>query len=427
MSPSSTEPSHSPVSDDTLGELQGFVVPEVVPLDSPSVPIPPVIDTERALHRAADELAGASGPVAVDTERAQGIRYGRRAFLVQLKRDNKIYLIDPEAFKDLRIINDALADAEWVIHAAIQDFPSLDMLGMRPKHLFDTELGARLAGMERVNLGAVVEELLGYRLAKKHSKEDWSTRPLPKNWLNYASLDVDVLIDLRDAVEELLDSQGKLGIAREEFAHLCLMPAFDEQQYRAERWRKTKGRNELRSVRQLTALRNLWFERDKLAQKKDIDSKRLLSDAALVAAAKTMPHTVPGILEIPGFQTRLLKREAPRWVRAITDAARDHDPVPYSTPSSAPPPLKAWETKRPESLAIFTEVREVINALSERLDIPAQNIINTEYARRLCWEPPEPYSQDALAAALYECGARQWQVQLLAPQMHQIFVAHLEK
>ena len=403
MSPSSTEPSHSPVSDDTLGELRGFVVPEVVPLDSPSVPIPPVIDTERALHRAADELAGASGPVAVDTERAQGIRYG------------------------IRIINDALADAEWVIHAAIQDFPSLDMLGMRPKHLFDTELGARLAGMERVNLGAVVEELLGYRLAKKHSKEDWSTRPLPKNWLNYASLDVDVLIDLRDAVEELLDSQGKLGIAREEFAHLCLMPAFDEQQYRAERWRKTKGRNELRSVRQLTALRNLWFERDKLAQKKDIDSKRLLSDAALVAAAKTMPHTVPGILEIPGFQTRLLKREAPRWVRAITDAARDHDPVPYSTPSSAPPPLKAWETKRPESLAIFTEVREVINALSERLDIPAQNIINTEYARRLCWEPPEPYSQDALAAALYECGARRWQVQLLAPQMHQIFVAHLEK
>ena len=427
MSPSSTEPSHSPVSDDTLGELRGFVVPAVVPLDSPSVPIPPVIDTERALHRAADELAGASGPVAVDTERAQGIRYGRRAFLVQLKRDNKIYLIDPEAFKDLRIINDALADAEWVIHAAIQDFPSLDMLGMRPKHLFDTELGARLAGMERVNLGAVVEELLGYRLAKKHSKEDWSTRPLPKNWLSYASLDVDVLIDLRDAVEELLDSQGKLGIAREEFEHLCLMPAFDEQQYRAERWRKTKGRNELRSVRQLTALRNLWFERDKLAQKKDIDSKRLLSDAALVAAAKTMPHTVPGILEIPGFQTRLLKREAPRWVRAITDAARDHDLVPYSTPSSAPPPLKAWETKRPESLAIFTEVREVINALSKRLGIPAQNIINTEYARRLCWEPPEPYSQDALAAALYEYGARQWQVQLLAPQMHQIFVAHLKK
>ena len=129
-------------------------------------------------------------------------------FLVQLKREDQLYLIDPEAFKDLRIINDALADAEWVIHAAIQDFPSLDMLGMRPNRLFDTELGARLAGLERVNLGATVEELLGYKLAKKHSKEDWSRRPLPESWLNYALLDVDVLIDLRDAMEDLLRQHG---------------------------------------------------------------------------------------------------------------------------------------------------------------------------------------------------------------------------
>ena len=42
---------------------------------------------------------------------------------------------------------------------------------MRPRLLFDTELGARLAGLERVNLGAVVEELLGYKLEKKHPKK----------------------------------------------------------------------------------------------------------------------------------------------------------------------------------------------------------------------------------------------------------------
>ena len=175
--------------------LNGIEVPDVVPLEAPSAPIPTLINTESGLRRAAEQLAAASGPVAVDTERAQGIRYGSRAFLVQLKREDQLYLIDPEAFKDLRIINDALADAEWVIHAAIQDFPSLDMLGMRPNRLFDTELGARLAGLERVNLGATVEELLGYKLAKKHSKEDWSRRPLPESWLNYALLDVDVLID----------------------------------------------------------------------------------------------------------------------------------------------------------------------------------------------------------------------------------------
>lgn len=426
MSSSSTEPPHpagSPAARSGLPE--SIVVPDVVPLNVPSVPIPPVINTDRALRRAAAELAAASGPVAIDTERAQGIRYGRRAFLVQLKREDKIYLIDPEAFTDLRIINEALAEAEWVIHAATQDFPSLDLLGIRPARLFDTELGARLAGMERVNLGAVVEELLGYRLAKKHSKENWSTRPLPQNWLIYASLDVDVLLDLRDAVEELLQQQGKLEFAHQEFAHLCLMPAFNEDEYKKERWRKTKGRSELRSQHQLTALRNLWLERDRLAQKKDIDSKLLLPDSALIAAAKTMPRTVPAVLQIPGFQTRLLRRQAPRWVRAIAAASRDTNPVPYSLPSTAPPPLKAWETKRPQCLAVLTEVRDAISGHSERLNIPVQNLINPDYVRRICWEPPAPYSQDALVDALRACGARPWQVQLIAPDMHRIFLRHL--
>lgn len=427
MSPASysqAQASRSPAAQ--TGELPGhLVVPNVVPLNAPSVPLPPVINTERELERAVHRLTEASGPVAVDTERAQGIRYGRRAFLVQLKREDSIYLIDPEAFDNLQPINEALTGAEWIIHAAIQDFPSLDMLGMRPQHLFDTELAARLAGLERVNLGAVVEELLGYRLAKKHSKEDWSTRPLPRDWLIYASLDVDVLLDLRDAMEELLLSQGKLEYAREEFAHLCRIPAYNEEADKAERWRKTKGKHELRSARQLTALRNLWFERDKLARAKDIDPKLLLPDAALVAAAKIMPRTVPALMMIPGYQTRLLRREATRWVRAISAALNDQHPVPYTVPSTAPPPLKAWESKRPASLELLNEVREVISEYSERLNIPAQNIINPDYVRRLCWDAPRPYSKESMIGTLRGYGARNWQVQLLAPSIHRIFTRHL--
>lgn len=404
--------------------LQDIEVPEVVPLNTPSTPIPTLINTESGLRRAAESLAAASGPVAVDTERAQGIRYGSRAFLVQLKREDKLYLIDPEAFSDLRIINDALADAEWVIHAAIQDFPSLDMLDMRPKRLFDTELGARMAGLKRVNLGATVEELLGYRLEKKHSKEDWSHRPLPESWLNYALLDVDVLIDLRDALEELLRKQGKLQYAQEEFAYLCASPVKDPTD-QPERWRKTKGRTALRSVKQLTALRNLWVERDLLARKKDIDSKRLLPDSAIVEAARTMPRNVPAVMAIPGFQTRGLRREGPRWVRAIASAARGENPVPYTLPSTAPPPLKAWESKRPENLALFTEVRQVIDDLSERLTIPAQNLITTDYVRRLCWEPPARHDEQSLRDALAAYGARPWQTGLVAPAIAPVFAKHL--
>ena len=413
------------MTDSTDTQTLHLVVPDLVPLDKPSVEIPHIINTPSGLERTARTLAAMSGPVAVDTERAQGIRYGIRAFLVQIKREDKIFLIDPVPFNDLSIINDALADAEWVIHAAIQDFPSLDMLGMRPKKLFDTELGARLLGFPRVNLGTVVEKLLGYKLAKSHSAEDWSQRPLPESWLNYALLDVDVLLDLRDALEELLESQGKLEYAHQEFEYLCTLPVYDPDANRAEKWRKTKGRSVLTSVYQLTALRNLWFERDKLARQKDMDPKSLLPDSALVQAALEMPRSVPKLHQIPGFQTRLLGREATRWIRAIVSASRDKNPVPFTIPSTALPPLKAWETKNPQGLEILAGLRAAISGVSEQLNIPDMNLLLPETVKRIAWEPPKPYSKDALRAQLVSLEARAWQIDLLLDPMDKVLAEHL--
>ena len=57
-------------------------------------------------------------------------------------------------------LGDAIADAEWVIHAASQDLPCLFEVGMTPARLFDTELAARLLDYPRVALGTMIEELL---------------------------------------------------------------------------------------------------------------------------------------------------------------------------------------------------------------------------------------------------------------------------
>jgi len=111
-------------------------------------------------------------------------------------------------------------------------------------------------------------------------------------------------------------------------------------------------------------------------------------------------------MSVPGFQTRGLRREGPRWVRAIAAAARGENAVPFTLPSTAPPPLKAWESKRPENLALFTEVRQAIDELSEELNIPAQNLITTDYVRRLCWEPPARFDEQTLRDALAEFAAR---------------------
>ncbi|MGH3802677.1 MAG: ribonuclease D, partial [Pseudonocardiaceae bacterium] len=192
--------------------------PPVKNLLTPRDGIPTPVDTPTALTEAARKLAAGTGPIAIDAERASGYRYTSRAYLVQMRRAGSgTILIDPLPFEDLSPIARAIAGEEWVVHAASQDLPCLAELGLRPARLFDTELGGRLAGYERVSLALMVERLLGYHLEKGHAAANWSTRPLPSDWLIYAALDVELLLELREALQVELNKQGKLEWAQEEF------------------------------------------------------------------------------------------------------------------------------------------------------------------------------------------------------------------
>ncbi|NAZ77765.1 ribonuclease D, partial [Kineococcus sp. T13] len=266
--------------------------PELPLLSAPAEGLPPVVADEAALARTVEAFAAGSGPVAVDAERASGYRYGQRAFLVQLRREGAgTALVDPAALPDLSSLGEVLGDVEWVLHAANQDLPCLAELGMRPTRLFDTELGSRIAGLPRVGLGAVVEELLGLRLAKEHSAVDWSTRPLPEPWLTYAALDVEVLVALRDALAERLAADGKLEWALQEFAAVA---AAEPPPPPAEPWRRVSGLHAVRSRRQLAVVRELWQARDAEARRRDTSPGRLLPDSSIVAASGSLAAQVRG-------------------------------------------------------------------------------------------------------------------------------------
>ena len=68
------------------------------PLLSPAGGVPDLIATDVALKEAIEKLKLASGPIAVDAERASGYRYSARAYLIQIKRQSEIFLIDPIPF-----------------------------------------------------------------------------------------------------------------------------------------------------------------------------------------------------------------------------------------------------------------------------------------------------------------------------------------
>ncbi|OMH29675.1 ribonuclease D [Tersicoccus phoenicis] len=393
--------------------------PEASPSDSPTSSvdllepaegIPPVIDTADGLARAARALAAGTGPVAVDAERASGFRYGQRAFLVQLRRDGAgTWLVDPEALDGLDPLQEALADVEWVLHAASQDLPCLAEQGMRPDRLFDTELAARLLGMPRVGLGAVIEAELGLHLAKEHSAVDWSTRPLPEPWLRYAALDVEVLITVRDALARRLADTGKDEFARQEFEHVRLTTA---PTVRTDPWRRTSGLHQVRQRRQLAAVRELWLERDHLARHRDVAPGRLIPDSAIIAAAQGMPRTVPELLQTRGFHGRAARREATRWLRAIAAGAATEDLPPIHVPGDSPPPVRQWADKDPLAAARLSAARAGIAELSERWTIPVENLLTPEVLRRLIWRPPtagDDVDPDAIEAALVASGVRPWQ------------------
>jgi ribonuclease D len=358
--------------------------------------------------------------VAIDAERASGYRYSQRAYLVQLRRAGfGTVLIDPIPLPDLSSIDEALADAEWILHAASQDLSCLAELGMRPRRLFDTELAGRLLGSERVALGTMVEQYLGVTLEKGHSAADWSTRPLPADWLNYAALDVELLIELRAVLAAELERTGKLAWAEQEFATVL---GAGPPVPRSDPWRRTSGIHNLRSRRQLAMVRSLWQARDRLAAERDVAPGRTLPDAAILAAVKANPKSSSDLANVTVFNGPRQRRLAGYWFSALAegrDAPEDQLPplAQLSNDPDAMPAPARWREKDPAAALRLAACKQVVTEVAATHRLLSQNLVAGDVLRRLAWRSVTPVTEEGVRARLAELGARPWQIELLAGRL----------
>ncbi len=409
-----TDADSHPAADDT-----DTAEPDATPLPAPRDGVPELSVKSSEIARAAAVLASGHGPFAVDAERASGFRYSNRAYLVQIRRAGAgTVLIDPvnhggDPVATLAPVAEVLATDEWVLHAADQDLPCLAEIGMTPPQLYDTELAGRLAGYDRVNLATMVERLLGLGLMKGHGAADWSKRPLPPEWLNYAALDVEVLLELRSAIGNVLEEQGKTEWAAQEFEYLRTVIAAPT---RRDRWRRTSGIHKVRDPRALAAVRELWVTRDHIARRRDIAPGRILPDAAIINAATTDPKTVAELTALPVFGGSRQRRGAQVWLDALARARATDDPPEAREQLTGPPPVARWSKRKPEAAVRLEAARAGLAELSQRVSVPTENLISPEVVRRLCWDwQPVEDIEAVVDEFLRDAKVRPWQRELVVP------------
>lgn len=387
-------------------------------VQSPQQPVR-MVSSVAAWHDTLDALGSGVGPIAIDVERASGFRYSQRAYLVQIfRRGTANFLIDPLDVSDLGELSRQFQEVEWVFHAAHQDLPSLRELGVEPVTIFDTELGARIAGLPRVGLQGVVEDILGLSLTKAHSAADWSTRPLPTDWLNYAALDVELLPDLRDGIHQLLAESSKLDVAREEFDAVL---TFQPSPRSSEPWRRLSGLHTIHQPRSLAIARELWLAREAFAESVDTAPGRLLPDRSIIAAALDAPDSKKALAGLKSFTGRASRKELDRWWKAIEAGRASTDLPARRGPSTQLPPPRAWMDKAPDANRRYVLAKDAISRVAQSLTIPAENVLTPEHLRRVCWSPDDDSNPTVLDTQLATLGARPWQRRVVVPLLVEAF------
>lgn len=402
------------------------ITPELPLLAKPRVQQVLLVETSDQLDEATQSLSRSTGPFALDAERASGFKYSQRAYLVQVHRkDTPIFLIDPisvledhghEAFEKFSKV---LGTDEWILHAASQDIPCLRELGIIPTSIFDTELGSRLAGLPRVGLGAVTEHFLQIKLAKEHSAVDWSIRPLHADWLNYAALDVDVLLELREGVASLLAEQNKTEWAAQEFAKVASM---QPKEPKVDRWRGMTGIHEIKDTRSLAIARELWLARETLAEKLDVSPGRLIPDSSIVGLAANPVKSKPELASSKSFSGRASRSYLDTWWAALHEGLNTRDLPPARLAQIGIPNHRTWANRFPEADLRLKAVKPVMAKISEEILVPLENILTPDYLRQLCFTPPTEISTESIAKYLLDLGARNWQIDLVSEELAKAFL-----
>lgn len=321
-----------------------------------------LIENDTQLKNLTNQLKTAS-VIALDTEADSFHHYRPKICLIQVTFDGQTAIVDPLAALNIAPFLKELAKKELIIHDAGYDLRMLKAsFGFKPKNgVFDTMLAAALSGLPSVGLSALLEEVLGMKVAKGHQKADWSKRPLPAHLLKYAAEDTFFLAQIREYLEAKLRKLGRSDWHTESCQQAVKAAAVDKEAADpGSEWR-IKGMGTL-SFKVMAFVREVWYWREAIAQKTNIAPFMICRNADIIkladwAARKKTP--IDSARHLP-FRPHVNNQ------KALLAALQTAQKLP---PQQWPGPRKSDPSKR-----LSKTIRNTVNDLKAECEIIADEL-----------------------------------------------------
>jgi ribonuclease D len=267
---------------------------------------------------------GAESIIGFDTEFMRERTFFSQLCLVQLSTREQIYCVDPLTDSDMSGFWLGIDRCLWVLHSGRQDVEVVyQTAGFMPSSIFDTQVAAALLGFQpQMGYAGLIKELFDVDLAKSHTRANWTTRPLPEEYLQYAAEDVEFLLPAYDELANRLDQVGRLEWARSDSQLLLDATLYDIEPNNA--FARLKGARNLRGRRRSAAI-ELAAWREMEALKRDRPRQWIMRDAVLIDIAYKQPQRVAELSTIPDLPPKLLQRAGEDIVRVVAQISKDHD------------------------------------------------------------------------------------------------------
>lgn len=320
--------------------------------------------------------------VALDTEADNMNCYRTKICLLQFLVEGKVYLVDALAPLNFDPLYERLADKHLLMHGSDYDLRLLhDLNGFKAKSIFDTMLAAQLLNRQRVGLAGLLEDYFGLVMSKESQKANWSRRPLTKKLLDYASLDVWHLPELRNQLTKELTKLDRMEwldqqCQRQIEAGTIGFPAGDENAWRIGKSEKLRGRS-------LAILHAVWHWREAQAERLDTPPFKVCNNSILIKMAEAAKEQDNADAIV---STIHLGRRHPRLVRSLLNAVRkgletDPETLPRRKRNRDHRPLT------PKELAFQDRLKADRDVLAAKLELDATLIANRSQLAQIARNP----------------------------------------